>query len=422
MPYRPYDRHVESGASNPAAGASLEEELALLLAGTAARRSAAASRIAELAARVDPRVLATVLDRQALLPLLGTRLVALGPDGLPSWFARRVGEVVEGSRHRAALYEQATVRMLAVLADSGIAAVPLKGATLGQELYGDPALRPSTDIDLLVRRSDLDRAVVALEAQGFARPNDIRPVNGLPQLHYTLPHAKGWLPTVEVHWRIHWYETAFSEELVDRGVPAPDGGRRLTATDGMAALLLFYARDGLFGLRYPTDIAALWDARGGDIASGALDEVVKRHPELAGALSAATEAAERVVGVPAARLLTFPARNLRGRWASRLVNWSLVGEHDQLGANRSLIDGLLSPPRGVGSFARRQLFLPAEMIAQTYRLPDGADLRRRWWQLVHPPKLVLRFLLALWQIRGRRSWAPLPASAEKQASPRRFAA
>ena len=394
-------------------GVPIEDEIVLLLAGTAARRSAVADRIAELARRADYRALASVLSRQGLAPLLGLRLLDAAPDAVPDWFARDVGSVVERGRARAALFEQTTLRLLALLEEEGITAVPLKGATLGEELHGDPALRPSTDVDLLVGRAQLDRAVWVLRGQGFDPPQDLLPVDGLPQLHYTLPHARGWLPTVEVHWRIHWYESAFSQGLLERSVPAPDSGRRLSAADGLAALLLFYSRDGLFGLRYPADIAAWWDLRGEQIEPRALDAVIERHPELRGAIAAAAEAAERVVGLPTARLLTTRARGRRGQLAGRLVNWTQAGEHDQLGANRSLVDGLLSPEGGLASFARRQLLLPAEMIARTYRLPPGARMSVRWWQLAHPPKLVVRYLLALWHIRGGRSWAPLPASAGK---------
>src|SRR5438067_2363962 len=45
-------------------------------------------------------------------------------------------------------------RLLDVLADAGIAAMPWKGPALAAQLYGNLALRPFLDLDVLVRRRD----------------------------------------------------------------------------------------------------------------------------------------------------------------------------------------------------------------------------------------------------------------------------
>lgn len=58
-------------------------------------------------------------------------------------------------------------RVLAALAASGIEAVPVKGASLAYRYYGDPALRPANDVDILVRRRDWARADRALRGLGF---------------------------------------------------------------------------------------------------------------------------------------------------------------------------------------------------------------------------------------------------------------
>jgi peptidoglycan/xylan/chitin deacetylase (PgdA/CDA1 family) len=49
-------------------------------------------------------------------------------------------------------------RVLAVLADEQIPAVLLKGAALLETVYDHPGLRPMVDLDLLVRRADVERA------------------------------------------------------------------------------------------------------------------------------------------------------------------------------------------------------------------------------------------------------------------------
>ena len=45
-------------------------------------------------------------------------------------------------------------QVLAAFEAAGIRAIPLKGPALGDVLYREPALRPFTDLDLLIRRSE----------------------------------------------------------------------------------------------------------------------------------------------------------------------------------------------------------------------------------------------------------------------------
>jgi hypothetical protein len=56
--------------------------------------------------------------------------------------------------------------------------MPVKGALLQHWLYADPAERPLTDVDLLVRADDLGMAVERLEAVGYRRTRH-RTVGGM---------------------------------------------------------------------------------------------------------------------------------------------------------------------------------------------------------------------------------------------------
>lgn len=55
------------------------------------------------------------------------------------------------------------------LAASEIEVMPVKGALLQHWLYDDPAERPLTDVDLLVRPGDFENAVARLETAGYGR-------------------------------------------------------------------------------------------------------------------------------------------------------------------------------------------------------------------------------------------------------------
>ncbi len=69
--------------------------------------------------------------------------------------------------------------------------------------------------------------------------------------------------------------------------------------DGLAALTLFYARDGFAGLRMPADAAAWWDARcDGLEIDRVVEEMALRYPELGAPLRLGTELLGALVGLP----------------------------------------------------------------------------------------------------------------------------
>jgi Uncharacterised nucleotidyltransferase len=387
---------------------TVEEELILLLCGTTERRAQAAPALAALTERVDYELLAALMSRQLLLPLLGTRLLALTPTPVPPAFATRHAAALDAARWRGLALEALDRRVRGDLGEAGIEALPLKGATLSRELYGQPGIRQSTDVDVLVEPDQLAPAAAALRRRGY------RPAAGSEprrRLHLDLEHELGKLPPVELHWRVHWYEEAFSRRMLRRSEPSEDGLRAQPA-DELASLLLFFSRDGLTGLRLATDAAAWWDLHGRTGEPALLDRVAAEAPQLRGALSAAAIALERLVGVPSASLLSRPARSRRTMTATRLANWTVTGELDQVSANVTLVDWLLAPPGGGRAFARRTLLPPARRIDAMYGLTADAAGRRAFWRLAHVPKLLLRYAIALWRLRGGRSWMPIPAAAE----------
>jgi hypothetical protein len=90
--------------------------------------------------------------------------------------------------------------VLAALRRNGIDVVVLKGAHLAESVYRDAALRPMTDIDLLVRSRELARAEETLVELGFGHQPHVG-VTG-PFEHHLEPFRKTGTTTVEVHWNI----------------------------------------------------------------------------------------------------------------------------------------------------------------------------------------------------------------------------
>jgi hypothetical protein len=381
-----------------------EEELMLLLCGTEERRRRTRARVSALTARVDFDVLSALMARQLLFPLLGSRLAEQMPEGLTSAFRDRLVEAIALARKRGTQLEMLALQLQSDLEIAGIEALPLKGTSLARNLYGDPGLRIAADIDILVRRESLGAAVEVLGHRGYRLVDD--PFDNGSRLHVSLGHEGSKLPRVELHWRIHWYEEAFSRTMLEHATGASDR-RRAAPADELAALLLFFSRNGLTGLRLVADIASWCDAYNGSVPL-ALDNVVREAPKLQAALAAAAAAAERLVGVPIGTAPTVRPKSRRTRTAVRLTNWTITGDLDQIGANITFVDWLLCPRSESAAFARRTLVPPAAQISAMYGLPSSAVGRRVFWRIVHGPKLLVRYALALWRIRGGRSWVTIP--------------
>jgi Uncharacterised nucleotidyltransferase len=386
-----------------------EEELILLFCGTAERRRRAHTRIETLAREVDYDGLAALMARQLLLPLLGRRLVETAPEAVPPTFLAHLEQAAAAARRRGVVLEMLGAQVQSDLRQAGVEVLPLKGATLSRSLYGDPGIRVAKDIDLLVEADQLDRAAAILARRGYRRVD--APGGERPQLHLSLEHERSELPPVEIHWRVHWYEEAFSQRMLQRSGRTPEG-LRAQPPDELASLLLFFSRDGLTGLRLAADVAAWWDLHAAAEGAASLDQVARETPELRPALSAAAITLDRLVGTPADAIISRGERSSSWRSfaAVRLANWTVTGDWDQINANLTLVDLLLSPRGGAWPFARRSLFPPGKAVSKMYRLPSSAVWRLVFWRLAHAPKLIARYLIALWRVRGGRHWVNLPES------------
>jgi hypothetical protein len=371
------------------ARARAERQLILLSAGTIVRRRALREHAQALAAEVDWSHMTAALRERRLLSTLGPRIMELAGGQAGDGFSSEVEQALASARRHGSFLHLLTGRVMSALAEAGIRCTALKGAALGELLYGDVGRRVSGDIDLLVAAEQLPAAVWIVRTLGYRPPTDPVDEQGLPRLHFVLAHEREELPPIELHWRIHWYERTFATERLLPGRPtaAPGLWRPAPAAE-LAALLLFYARDGFIGLRIAADLAAWWDRYGGALRPGALNDLLMVHPALAHVLRAAIAAAETTVGLPAPLILgdTYEV-SLRGRAAARLANPNPRLSPSQLYAEMGLIDGLVTPPGGLRGFLRRQLLLPREVLDQRAR--RAPDRRTRTW-LAYVARLTVR--------------------------------
>ena len=239
-------------------------------------------------------------------------------------------------------HELISLAVLAKLEQAGIRALGLKGSILARQLYDDPGARTAGDIDILVAAADLDRAIAVVQQMGWRHQRNESRATRLPVLHETL--ARPQLPRVELHWRVHWYETQFAADALARAErAAPHQPLVMQPADGLTALALFYARDGFFGLRMAADVATWWDRRCDHKDPDRLiAATVRAYPGLASPLVVAGTVLRDHVGLPAH---SEPAR-VRWRLAAQLATPFPDLDPAQILANASLVDLLLAP-RGI---------------------------------------------------------------------------
>jgi len=388
-----------------------ERQLALLLAGTQARRACNRERIEELAARADFHALQEFLLRTPMLPLIGRRLLEVS-DAAPEWFAREVERYSGQARRQGVAQALVTTRVIAALTDAGVRVLPLKGPLLAERIYGELEARVSADIDLLVDRADLAPAIEALERLGYRSPFETDMRQRKPEVHELLRSAAG-LPEIELHWRLHWYDERFGAEMLRRAVPGEDGRLYPTPVYELAALLLAYAREGFAGLRQLADTTTWWDRYGHTLAPGELGELAGTDPAIACPLATSAAIAQRLGGLPADRLLGRALLSKASGVAARLSNWPLRGPQPQVGANVTLIDWFLAGPGQRRALFARHLWLPEEVLRlrcrdegpRARRLRRGTILRMR---VLHLVRICGRYAIALSQIWMRAGWAPAP--------------
>jgi putative nucleotidyltransferase-like protein len=379
-----------------------ERELARLSTGTRARREANAERLARLAAKVDWSALTQLLLAGRVLTMLGPRILAIAGERASERFQEKLAAALERGRHQEVLLQLAAGLAMDALGATGIRSAALKGPLLGEAIYGEPGRRPSSDVDLLVAAEDLHRAVEVARSLGYEGPIDRPMADGLPLLHFSLTHGNGELPPLELHWRIHWYERRFAHERLLPPSPESPNDWRPPPEDELAALLLYYARDGFTGLRQASDLGAWWDRFGPEVRNGAVDKTSAAYPELGPALATALARAQSAVGLPPS--LNRQELRPRQRLAVQLaVREPVFHSTKQLFAEIGLIDGLLTPSGGTGAFIRRQVFPPREVIRERAEKDGDAPIAS---PLAYGLSALARFGLALGRLLLRRPRRP----------------
>ncbi len=157
-------------------------------------------------------------------------LERLGAAAVPAEVARALERMIFEVRSVNVLLLDRLGKLALLLDGAGVEFLVLKGPVLLDLLYRDVGERPMTDLDLLVRRRDLDRALEALERAGLKAPQGGERLFWETHYHHIALSMGRDLPVnVEVHWDLELRERypLPLDELWARAIPFQAGGRTL---------------------------------------------------------------------------------------------------------------------------------------------------------------------------------------------------
>lgn len=167
-----------------------------------------------------------------VLPLMTATLHRLrGQAPIPeAWRARAQQESCNTLAYNFMLASELTC-VLNALRQAGVEGIPVKGVVLAETVYGNLALRPMADLDVLVRPSDLPAARAVLRSLGYS--HRVQPL--FEELHHSFHdpqyfrQASGGQICLELHWALwaaHFFDLKV-EALWKRAVPAQVQGTKV---------------------------------------------------------------------------------------------------------------------------------------------------------------------------------------------------
>ena len=158
-------------------------------------------------------------------------------------------------------------------ADAGIRLISMKGPLLSVELYGDPSLRTSRDLDLLVAEEDLARAGGILRDMGYSQEEHIATSTPRRRKFYQRienekheVYNRGEI-CLELHWKGDYQTEESFDELWERREERQLMGRPIAVLgkdDRYPALITHAAEHGFLRLRWLLDLYELQHKRGFD--------------------------------------------------------------------------------------------------------------------------------------------------------------
>jgi hypothetical protein len=141
--------------------------------------------------------------RHSLVPLVYSRLEHSVKELVPPEVLQRFRKNYQENAARNLIFADELTSILDAFADVGVDAIVFKGPALAVTAYGDLALRRFVDLDVMVRRADVARAIEVMSSRGYASARPLNPEQQalLLRTQHNLQFTRGKL-IVELHWQV----------------------------------------------------------------------------------------------------------------------------------------------------------------------------------------------------------------------------
>ncbi len=208
-----------------------------------------------------------LVDRHHIPSLVCATLSRCAWEYVPERIRARLKVRDRASRMQAFEYAAQLVHIGKLFSQRGIELLPCKGPLLSEGLYGNPCMRHSRDLDIMVRPEGLDRADRALHEEGYERtfpgfnlsPKQKKVFQSAIQ-HYNYRHPQR-SAQVELHWKIDLWAAEQVVELWKHSRFIEWSGVPFRRLDEEMLLLLLCdhgSRHQWFRIKWLSDVACLF--------------------------------------------------------------------------------------------------------------------------------------------------------------------
>jgi hypothetical protein len=210
----------------------------------------------------DWREVIGAAETQGVAPLLFRNVQRLGVKP-PQTIQDRLKQNLRDNTARNLRFLQEFARLARALQSQAIDFMPLKGVYLCSNVYENLGERGIWDLDLIVPRAEMRRAVQAIEGTGYrsSRPYDLD--LELKSYHHVPPYIKSGAPPLELHWTLlnprfrHGLEW---QAVWERSVPARIGEAQVQ-TLSAGDLVIYLCAHVAYQHVYIDSVRSLYDIK-----------------------------------------------------------------------------------------------------------------------------------------------------------------
>ncbi len=188
-------------------------------------------------------------SEERLAPMVFWALSRACPDAVPREALTALQNRFREGMQRSLLYTKELFRLLDLFGLAGIEVLPFKGPALAWSLYETPGLRFMSDLDLLVSRRDVSRALDLLLANGYLQFDPSLGLRFFSDVGTLGPRSVDGRFSVGLHWQLSaaHFDPLDAAEIRARLVSIDVAGRQMPAfcpEDLLAYLCVHGAKHG----------------------------------------------------------------------------------------------------------------------------------------------------------------------------------